>query len=165
MHRRHETRRGFVALLLGCALVASACAPGVYATCSNEGGDCTGADTFASSGVVVYPYGNVFTAPAELTSETGILVDYSDVDIQITYSVSSHTVPGGSFYKGHGYDTTPYLGTGDEYTHRGVYGTYSEQGVYEMRGKGISCSYRNGEPCYVDRNQPDSQKFEIVEGF
>ncbi|HEY7874093.1 MAG TPA: hypothetical protein VIG64_03115 [Actinomycetota bacterium] len=154
------------ACAIALALTGSACTPG-----ATQGGTGPGSeyeyDTFAISGVTTYPYGDTYTAPARLTSEASILIDYTDAPIRITYSVKSYTIGTGasSYYTTHDLGQTPFLDTGDNYQHRGDYLTYDEQGEFDMRGRGISCQYRDGEPCTIDRNEPETFKFTIIEGF
>jgi hypothetical protein len=142
--------------------LAGACSPAVIGG-GGEGSE--GYVTYGTGGVRVYPYGNVFTAPVSLTSESDIAIAYTDSPIQITYQVKSVVMPDGDFYAAHDFDTTSWLGVGQEYRHRGDYKNYVSTEHYEMRGKAVSCLYRDGTYCPIGVNQPDSQYFSVVAGF
>lgn len=153
-------RTALVALAIG--LLGSACVPSFRTGSGGEGG---GRSTIATGGVRVYPYGEEFTAPASLTSESDILIGYTDMPIQITFEVKSYALPGNTFWAPHDYDTSNWLSTGGTYTHRGNYKTYDRQGNYEMRGRAVACLYRDGGPCAIGANASDSQLFTIIDGF
>lgn len=139
-----------------------ACLPGA----GTGGGKNEGGNTAWVYGVAVFPYGELFTAPANLTSESTVGVAYTDVKAQLVYRVRARSVPEGASVFQHDYDTTSWLGTGDQdEPHRGDYATYDEPGTYDMSFEALACLYRNGDPCIGERDIRASQLFDVIDGF